>query len=157
MSPIPDYKRRGQALIGDPGNLRGSRVFAFFIREENDTGSPIAGSGMTDKSKDKDSETLDSCFPPSVILDALSPIPDYKRRGQALIGDPVKERIQGSNLSFPTFLIGNPGFFLLSFVRRTTLDPRSGSGMTDKSKENDTGFISTLDPRLLTSGTSLRE
>ena len=29
---------------------------------------PRSGSGMTDKSKDKDSETLDSCFSPSVIL-----------------------------------------------------------------------------------------
>ena len=123
---------------------------------------------MTDKSKDKDSETLDSCFSPSVILDAcprrLSPIPDYKRRGQALIGDPIKEWIQA--------IYEDPGFLLFSFVRRTTLDPRSGSGMTDKSKENDTGFqfrsgsgitdrsttkqrgndtgfISTLDPRSL--------
>ena len=37
---------------------------------------------------------------PSVILAAcprrLSPIPDYKRRGQALIGDPIKEWIQSS-------------------------------------------------------------
>ena len=40
-SPIPDYKRRGQALIGDPASLpfsvildichRGSRVFALFF------------------------------------------------------------------------------------------------------------------------------
>ena len=29
---------------------------------------------------------------------------------------------------------------LFSFVRIKTLDPRSGSGMTDKSKNNDTGF-----------------
>ena len=28
-------------LIGDPGHLRGSRVFAFFIREDKDSGSPI--------------------------------------------------------------------------------------------------------------------
>ena len=64
LSPIPDYKRRGQALIGDRFLLlprsssfpplsslpllflsslrtRGSRVVAFSFREENDTGSPI--------------------------------------------------------------------------------------------------------------------
>ena len=54
---------------------------------------------MTDKSKDKDSETLDSCFSPSVILDAFL------------------------FLSSSTFVIEDPGSLPFpSFVRRTTLD-----------------------------------
>ena len=40
-------------------------------------------------------------------------------------------------LSSSTFVIEDPGFLLLSFVRRETLDPRSGSGMTDNSKDKD--------------------
>ena len=70
---------------------------------------PRSGSGMTDKSKDKDSETLDSCFSPSVIL-AFPP------------------------LSSSTSLIEDPGLFVFFIREERTLDPRSGSGMTDKRK-----------------------
>ena len=106
LSPIPDYKRRGQALIGDPvkewiQSSKGSRVFAFFI-------------------------------PSSVILDACPRldrgsrqrgsrvfaffIPRSSTLNPRVIGDPVN--------------LKDPGFLLFSFVRRKTLDPRSGSGMT---------------------------
>ena len=40
----------------------------------------------------------------TLVPDACPPIPDYKRRGQALIGDPVKEWIQSSKGSRVLFL-----------------------------------------------------
>ena len=96
---VPDVLNRGSSQVKDPGFC----LFVFVCHPR----LPLLSSSPP---------------PPSVILDAcprrLSPIPDYKRRGQALIGDPIKEWIQsskGSSVFAFSFLHAtktNPGFLL---------------------------------------------
>ena len=64
---------------------------------------PRSGSGMTDKSKEKDTETLDSCFSPS---GRLSPTPV----------SPITNARTGSDRGSNQAAYEDPGFLFFSFL-----------------------------------------
>ena len=94
--PVGPHWRLRRRVTG-----RGGRVAQSGTRGRDTHGQSVSGPARR----------ILNLTPPSCHPRRLSPILDYKGQGQALIGDPVKERIQG-------FLL------FLQVARRTALDPR---------------------------------